>query len=49
MQVKHQLGKLELDLPLAKIIRDQTEDGKFELLSIDAKHVLILAELPLLP
>lgn len=47
MQVKHQLGKLELDLPLAQIVREQTEGGKFRLLSIDAKHVLALDELPL--
>ncbi len=46
IQVKHQLGKLELDLPLAQIVREQTEDGKFTLLAIAAEHVLALDELP---
>jgi PIN domain nuclease of toxin-antitoxin system len=31
----------------AQIVRDQTEVGKFTLLSIDANHVLALSELPL--
>ncbi len=47
MQVKHQLGKLEFDLPLSQIVRDQTVRGKFVVLSIDAKHVLALSKLPL--
>ena len=47
MQVKHQLGKLELELPLAQIVREQTESGKFTLLFIDDRHVLTLDELPL--
>ena len=47
IQVKHQLGKLELDLPLPQIVRERTEGDEFKLLSIDAKHVLALSELPL--
>jgi PIN domain nuclease of toxin-antitoxin system len=47
MQVKHQLGKLELDLPLSQIVGEQTAGGEFTLLPIEAKHVLALGELPL--
>jgi len=46
-QVKHQLGKLELDVPLSQIVRDQTVSENFSVLSIDAKHVLALGGLPL--
>ncbi len=47
MQVKHQLGKLQLDLPLAQIVHEQTEGGPFRLLPIHAQHVLTLDQLPL--
>jgi PIN domain nuclease of toxin-antitoxin system len=47
MQVKHQLGKLALDVPLAQIVREQTESSTFTLLPIAANHVLGLDELPL--
>lgn len=47
IQVKHQLGKLALDVPLAQIVREQTESGNFTLLPIGANHVLGLDELPL--
>ena len=46
MQVKHQLGKLQLDLPLAQIVHEQTEGGPFRLLPIHAQHVLTLDQLP---
>jgi PIN domain nuclease of toxin-antitoxin system len=47
MQVKHQLGKLALDVPLTQIVREQTKLGNFTLLPIGANHVLGLDELPL--
>ena len=31
MQIKHALGKLELDIPLAQIVREQLQGGGFEL------------------
>ena len=47
MQIKSQRGKLDLQLPLAQIIREQTAGEKFILLPIQVNHVLALAELPL--
>lgn len=45
IQIKHTLGKLELDIPLEQIVREQLQ-GNFALLDIRAAHVLALNELP---
>lgn len=47
IQVKHQLGKLPLRLPLAKIIEDQRQNNGIVLLPILGEHVLALDQLPL--
>ncbi len=45
MQIKHQRGKLELGVPLEQVVREQA--ALFNLLSVDAEHVLALQTLPL--
>jgi len=40
MQIKAQLGKLELRRPLEQIIREQQNDNQLGLLPIEAAHVL---------
>lgn len=47
IQVKSQLGKLELRKSLAEVIRDQRRVNDIRLLPIWLKHVLALQELPL--
>lgn len=46
IQVKSQLGKLELKRPLSEVIRDQRQANDMRVLPIWLKHVLALAELP---
>jgi len=48
MQIKHQLNKLELRLPLAELINEQCERNGIQLLSVTLDHVLALDNLPLL-
>lgn len=47
MQIKHQLGKLTLDLPLADIIDTQRKTNGIELLPVELPHVLALDQFPL--
>lgn len=47
MQIKHQLGKLTLRLPLATIIQEQQETNTIEIVPIQLAHVLALENLPL--
>jgi PIN domain nuclease of toxin-antitoxin system len=46
MQLKHQTGRLKLDLPVGQLIREQQDRRRLQLLSIDLPHVLELGELP---
>jgi PIN domain nuclease of toxin-antitoxin system len=46
MQIKSQLGKLRLSLPLPEIIRRQQQTNKIEILPISLDHVLMLQNLP---
>ena len=46
MQIKLQLGKLQLKLPLAEIIAGQRQTNFVEVLPIILAHVLDLSELP---
>lgn len=46
MQIKLQLGKLTLKLPLAEIIETQQQANNIEMLPIHLKHVLALESLP---
>ena len=47
IQIKAQLGRLELRGDLARIIQDQQESNGIELLPITIPHILALSELPL--
>ena len=46
IQIKTAIGKLELDVPLAQIVREQLQGDRFQLLDVRAEHVLALEELP---
>lgn len=47
IQIKAQLGKLQVKRSLAEIIRDQRRINHLRVLPIQLKHVLSLQELPL--
>jgi PIN domain nuclease of toxin-antitoxin system len=46
MQIKSQLGKLALRLPLADLVQSQNETNLVRLLPIELAHILALANLP---
>jgi PIN domain nuclease of toxin-antitoxin system len=46
MQIKLQLGKLTLKLPLIEIIETQQQTNNIEILSVHLKHVFALESLP---
>ena len=46
MQIKLQLGKLSLKLPLAEVIESQRQANGVEVLPIRLEHVLTLEKLP---
>jgi PIN domain nuclease of toxin-antitoxin system len=46
MQIKHQLGKLELDLPLKTMIQEQCKNNGLQILPIETSHIFALADLP---
>ena len=46
IQIKHQRGKLELDVPLAEIIKNQIQLGTVTFLPITHNHILDIYSLP---
>jgi len=46
MQIKLQLGKLKLKLPLAEVIQSQKQTNNIEVLPVALAHVLALQNLP---
>ena len=46
MQIKHQLGKLELHLPLDKLVSEQVQKNAIQILPIQTAHVFGVAALP---
>jgi len=46
MQVKLQLGKLKLTLPLAELIQSQRQTNNLDILPVMLPHVLALQQLP---
>lgn len=46
MQIKHQLGKLELELPLNTLIEEQCNHNGLQILAIEPYHIFALADLP---
>lgn len=47
IQIKSQLGKLELSLPLAEVIEKQRHTNHIAILPVTLEHVLALQDLPL--
>jgi PIN domain nuclease of toxin-antitoxin system len=47
MQIKVQLGKLDLDIPLDQVIAEQKEANQIQLLAVNVAHVLALGSLPM--
>ena len=47
MQIKHQIGKLRLDMPLKDIIEGQCDANFLEVLPLGLKHIFGLQNLPL--
>lgn len=47
MQIKQQLGKMKLRLPITELISDQQKENGIEILSVNLPHVLALERLPL--
>lgn len=46
MQIKHQLGKMQFRLSLAKLIEEQQQANQLEILPITLTHILGLTDLP---
>ena len=46
MQIKLQLGKLDLRLPLAEVIASQQQTNAIQVLPVTLEHVLALQDLP---
>mgnify|MGYP000861044803 CR=1 FL=1 len=46
MQIKHQLGKLELHLPLDRLVSEQVQKNAIQILPIQTTHVLGISALP---
>lgn len=46
IQIKLQLGKLKLDVPLPILIQDQQNINQFQLLPISLNHIYFLENLP---
>ena len=47
IQIKRQLGRLELRVPLAEMIEVQMAENALEVLAVELAHVHALGELPL--
>lgn len=45
IQLKQQLGKIKLSLPLEQFIHDQQVSNRFEILSINLDHIFVLQKL----
>lgn len=46
MQIKIQLGKMRLRLPLAEIVAEQQQRNRLQTLPITMEHIFALAQLP---
>jgi PIN domain nuclease of toxin-antitoxin system len=47
IQIKHQLGKLTLDVPLVEIVNSQQSTNGLQILPVELSHVLALDQFPL--
>jgi PIN domain nuclease of toxin-antitoxin system len=46
MQIKLQLGKLELEIPLKNLVEEQCINNGLQVLPIETHHIFALADLP---
>ncbi len=46
IQIKAQLGKLDLNRPLTEIVQEQERTNRLELLPVQASHIYALDQLP---
>lgn len=46
IQIKHQLGKLELNIPLQDLIDTQTQNNGLKILAITPEHIYALNKMP---
>lgn len=46
IQIKSQLGKLELNIPLSQLIQDQQDINQLQLLPISLNHIYSIESLP---
>ena len=49
IQIKHQINRLQLDVPLEEMIQGQQTANDLKILSVELHHVYILRQLPLHP
>lgn len=47
MQIKTQIGKLQLSIPLAELVESQRQANMIEILPVSLSHVLAIEQLPL--
>jgi PIN domain nuclease of toxin-antitoxin system len=47
IQIKHQINRLQLDVPLEEMIQGQQTANALKILSVELHHVYILRQLPL--
>jgi len=47
IQIKHQINRLHLDVPLEEMIQGQQTANDLQILSVELHHVYILRQLPL--
>jgi len=47
IQIKHQINRLQLDVPLEEMIQGQQTANDLKILSVELHHVYILPQLPL--
>lgn len=46
MQIKAQLGKLKLNIPMSELVKNQKETNEMQVLTISLEHILELGNLP---
>ena len=47
LQIKSDLGKLDLTIPLQQMVQTETESGRMQLLTISPRHIYTLSSLPM--
>jgi PIN domain nuclease of toxin-antitoxin system len=47
IQIKHQINRLQLEVPLAEMIQGQQDANELSILSVELPHIYALEQLPL--